>query len=78
MALDLEQILVIALGSLVLANFALALALTIDWRSTGNRLQRTAKAVRVEWSQMDERDRRVIRWGGRALWVELLIVAAIL
>jgi hypothetical protein len=32
----------------------------------------------VEWSQMDERDRRVIRWGGRALWVELLIVAALL
>jgi hypothetical protein len=76
--IDLEQIIVIGIGSLVLANFALALALTIDWHSTGNRLRRTAKAVRVEWSQMDERDRRVIRWGGRVLWVELLIVAAIL
>jgi hypothetical protein len=76
--IDLEQILVIGIGSLVLVNFALALALTIDWRSTGNRLRRTAKVVRVEWSQMDERDRRVIRWGWRVLWVELLIVAAIL
>jgi hypothetical protein len=76
--IDLEQILVIGIGSLVLVNFALALALTIDWRPAIVRLRRTAKAVRVEWSQMDERDRRVIRWGGRVLWVELLIVAAIL
>jgi hypothetical protein len=59
-------------GSLASALFLLAVALL------RNRLRRTAKAVRVEWSQMDERDRRVIRWGGRVLWVELLIVAAIL
>jgi hypothetical protein len=59
-------------GSLASALFLLAVALL------HNRLRHTAKAVRVEWSQMDERDRRVIRWGGRVLWVELLIVAAIL
>jgi hypothetical protein len=59
-------------GSLASALFLLSVALL------RSRLRRTAKAVRVEWSQMDERDRRVIRWGGRVLWVELLIVAAIL
>jgi type II secretory pathway component PulM len=66
-------------GSLASALFLLAVALLHN-RLTGmqDRLRRTAKAVRVEWSQMDERDRRVIRWGGRVLWVELLIVAAIL
>jgi type II secretory pathway component PulM len=66
-------------GSLASALFLLAVALLRN-RLTGmrDRLRRTAKAVRVEWSQMDERDRRVIRWGGRVLWVELLIVAAIL
>jgi hypothetical protein len=68
------------LGSLTAALFLLAILLVSDvnWRWWVDTFRRTAKAVRVEWSQMDERDRRVIRWGGRALWVELLIVAALL
>jgi hypothetical protein len=76
--IDLEQILVIAVGSLVLANFVVALALTIDRRRVYVRARRAAKYYRVHWSQLTDADRAVMRWMGRAVWVMVLLMAAAL
>jgi hypothetical protein len=59
--IDLEQILVIGLGSLVLVNFFAALALTIDWWRVAVHLRRFRKYWRVTVEQrMTDRERRAV------------------
>jgi hypothetical protein len=75
--IDLEQILVIGIGLLVLALYFSALALTIDWQRAAERWGRAAKYWRVLWKQADERDRDVMVWTMRAAWVWVLIVVGV-
>jgi hypothetical protein len=76
--IDLEKILVIAVGSLVLVNFVAALASTINWRAVARLWRRRAKVLRVTWEQTDERDRGVMVWTGRAAYVWLLVAVAMI
>jgi hypothetical protein len=68
--IDFEKILVIAVGSLVLANFFMALALTIDWHRF-----RHYWTVRIEQGATDE-ERRALVYVGRFVWAWLLALVA--
>jgi hypothetical protein len=61
--IDIEQILVIGVASLVLVNFFAALALTIDWRRVAVHLRRFRKYWRVRLQQMSEEERQVNAMG---------------
>ena len=76
--IDLEKIVVIGLGSLVIVNFVAALLLTLDWRRIAYRWGRVRKWYAVYWSQLDDAERAFWRWYGRAAWVTVLVAVSTL
>jgi type II secretory pathway component PulM len=67
-------ILFLALFTLALYVYALA---DVYGPRVAERIRRRVKEVRVEWQQADPRDRKVMTWLGRALWVWVLIAVAV-
>lgn len=67
-----EKIIVITVSLLVLANFAAALAATLDWDGIRRRWTRTRHYYAVHWKRMDETDRAFWTWYGRTAYVMLL------
>jgi type II secretory pathway component PulM len=67
-------ILFLALFTLALYVYALA---GVYGPRVAERVRRRVKEVRVEWQQADPRDRKVMTWLGRALWVWVLIAVAV-
>jgi type II secretory pathway component PulM len=53
------------------------LAVQVYGPRVAERVRRRVKEVRVEWQQADPRDRKVMTWLGRALWVWVLIAVAV-
>jgi ABC-type nickel/cobalt efflux system permease component RcnA len=76
--IDLEKILVIAVGSLVIVNFCAALALTVDWRRTAVRVRRFVKYWRVTYARMQPEKRQEYAFGASVVvffaWWALVIV----
>jgi hypothetical protein len=69
-----ERAWVILLGLLVLFNFAAALACTIDWTSTIDRLHRLGKWARVTYEQSaSPAERRALVYVRRGLWLWVLV-----
>jgi hypothetical protein len=76
--IDLEKILVIAVGSLVLVNFFAMLALTVDWRRVAVRVRRIVKYWRVTYRRMQPEKRQEYAFGASVVvffaWWALAIV----
>lgn len=88
--IDLEKILVIGLGSLVIVNFCLALALTIDWTPFRRMFEAESRARAAKWwavcyLQWERATfpgatrlawRRYLLRSARVAWVTVLVVVA--